>query len=138
MFFSFSRSTRERQPPSTSTGIRAPARLATFPAFPAETAIATRSSTPAESASHPVRFQRSVHCLFVDCQLSTQGFIAFSTVEAKGVRKFFANASVMGFEVDLNERASGAMADLSIGSKTALAARIADVSPLATTDFPLI
>src|SRR5699024_9160026 len=100
MSFSFNRSIRERQPPSTPTGIRAPARRATFPAFPAETAIATRSSIPADSASHPVRFQRSVHCVLVDCKLSTQGFIAFSTVEANGVRIFLANASVMDFEDD--------------------------------------
>src|SRR5699024_3215314 len=112
MSLSFNRSIRDRQPPSTSTGIRAPARRAIFPAFPAETAIATRSSIPADSASHPVRFQRSVHCLFVDFQLSIQLVIVFSTVEAK---------------VFLN-----------IGSKTALAAHIAEVSPLETTDRPLI
>src|SRR5699024_12169312 len=102
----------ECQTHSTSTGLRRPARRSIFPAFPAETAIATRSSIPADSASHPVRFQRSVHCLFVDFQLSTQLVIAFPTVEAKVL--------------------------LNIGSKTALAAHIAEVSPLETTDRPLI
>src|SRR5699024_7426468 len=111
MSLSCNRSIRDRQPPSTSTGLRAPVRRAIFPALPAQTASATRSSTLASSTSHPVLFRRSDNCLFVDFQLSIQLVIAFSTVEAKVL--------------------------LNIGSKTALAARIAEVSPLETTDRPL-